>query len=125
MAVPLQITFRDFEPSDAVRARIEEEAEKLAHYHPRILSVRVVLEQPNKHRTKGNPFRAVIAIELPGEDVEVSRHPGTQSAHEDIYVCIRDAFDEARRRLGDRKERQRGAVKHHEAQSRPTAQPRS
>lgn len=114
MPVPLQITFRDFDSSDAVRARIEEETEKLGRHHPRIISVRVVLEQPSKHRAKGNPFRTVIAIELPGEDVEVSRHPGTNAAHEDIYVCIRAAFDEARRRLAGRKERQRGAVKHHE-----------
>ena len=116
MPVPLQITFRDFDSSDAVKARVEEEAEKLGRYYPRIVSVRVVLEQPHKHKAKGNTFHVGIYIEVPGEDIKVTRHPGTSAAHEDIYVCIRDAFDEARRRLADHKQRQRGDVKHHEGQ---------
>lgn len=115
MPVPLQITFRDFDSSDAVKARVEEEVEKLGRYYPRIVAVRVVLEQPHKRKAKGNAFRTVLRIEVPGEDIEVSRHPGSNAAHEDIYVCIRDAFDEARRRLADHKQRQRGDVKRHEA----------
>jgi ribosomal subunit interface protein len=114
MPVPVQITFRDFDSSDAVKARVEDEVAKLERYYPRIVSVRVVLEQPHKHKVKGNTFRTVVSIALPGEDIEVSRHPGQNAAHEDIYVSIRDAFDEARRRLSQHKERQRGDVKHHE-----------
>lgn len=64
MPVPLQITFRDFDSSDAVKARVEEEAEKLGRYYPRIVSARVVLEQPHKHKAKGNTFHVGIYIDL-------------------------------------------------------------
>ncbi|MSP21344.1 MAG: ribosome-associated translation inhibitor RaiA [Alphaproteobacteria bacterium] len=98
MKVPLQITFRDFPPSQAIEARVREEADKLERFHPQIISCRVVLERPHRQHHKGNVFRTAVLITIPGADVEVTREHGTNHAHEDIYVSIRDAFDEARRR---------------------------
>jgi ribosome-associated translation inhibitor RaiA len=44
MQVPLQITFRHMDTSEAVAARIRERAEELERFFDRIISCRVVVE---------------------------------------------------------------------------------
>jgi cold shock CspA family protein/ribosome-associated translation inhibitor RaiA len=95
-----QIVFEGMDPSDAVRARVEREIEKLTQFHDRITSCRVVLTAPDRHKTKGGLFRTKIVLVLPGggEVVVDHNHPKDHS-HEDIYVSIRDAFNAAQRQL--------------------------
>ena len=69
MKAPLQITFRDFAHSDAVEARVREEAGKLDRVHPQIISCHVALERPHRHHHKGNVFRAALRITVPGGDI--------------------------------------------------------
>jgi ribosome-associated translation inhibitor RaiA len=102
MALPLQISFQDFDPSDAVRARIREEAEKLEHYCDRIISFRVVVSEPHRHHHKGRIFNVKLFIALPGgHEVVVNKLDNGDHAHEDVYVTIRDAFAAAKRQLAD------------------------
>jgi hypothetical protein len=42
--IPLRITFRDMEPSDAVEARVRERVDALELLHPRITGCHVVVE---------------------------------------------------------------------------------
>jgi cold shock CspA family protein/ribosome-associated translation inhibitor RaiA len=113
MKTPLQITFRDFDTSPAVEARVREEVDKLERFHPNIISCRVVLEQPHRHHARGNPFHTSIYLTIPGDDVEVNR--GDRPEYADIYISIRDAFDDARRRLDAHRDLRRNNVKHKEA----------
>ncbi len=115
MDVPLQVSFRNLEHSDAVEARVREKAEKLEQYYGRITSCRVMIEAPERHRRKGKLYHVRLEINVPGDTVIVSRHPSEKQAHEDIYVAIRDAFNAARRQLEDHSRKQRGKVKTHEA----------
>ena len=115
MQIPLQITYRDMEPSDAVNAGIEEKAKKIEQFADNITSCKVTIEAPHKHHHKGRLFAIKLDITVPGEVIVVSHNPDKDHAHEDIYVAIRDAFDAARRRLEDYVRRRRGQVKHHEA----------
>lgn len=114
MKQPLQITFRDFPPSEALEADIREKAAKLDQVYDRIMSCRVVVEAPHAHHHKGNLFHVVIDLTVPGEELVVNRSPGKHHAHEDPYVAVRDAFDAARRQLQDFARKQRGKVKRHE-----------
>lgn len=116
MQIPLQITYRDMPPSDAVDANIKEKVQKLEHFADNITSCRVVIEAPHKHQHKGQLYVVHIDITLPGKEIVVSRHPDAHHAHEDIYVAIRDAFNAARRQLEDHSRRHRGKVKYHEAE---------
>lgn len=93
---PLKITFRDFDSSPAVEARVREEAGKLERFHPGIISCRVTLERPHRHHHKGNLFHASIFLTVPGGDVEVNRDSGKEHEHEDIYVARRGASWTAR-----------------------------
>jgi ribosomal subunit interface protein len=113
MRLPLQVVFHNLDPSSAVESRIREKAAKLDLYYDQIMSCRVVVEAPHKHHKKGRLYRIQIAVTVPDEELVVSRDPGQDHAHEDVYVAIRDAFDTMRRRLEDYARRRRGKVKHH------------
>lgn len=117
MQIPLQITYRDMEPSEAVEANIREKVNKLEQFIDNITSCRVVIEAPHKHHHQGRLFSIRIDITLPGEEIVVTRSPDKHHAHEDIYVSIRDAFNAARRQLEDYVRRRRGEIKTHESEA--------
>jgi len=114
MQLPLQITWRGIKHSDAAEAQIREKAEKLDQFYDRIMGCRVMVESPHEHHHKGNLFHIRIDITVPGGEIVVRRSPEAHSAHEDIYVVIRDAFDAARRQLQDYARKQRGEIKRHD-----------
>lgn len=109
MKIPLQITLRDIPHSDALEARIREQAAKLEQFHPRITSCRVTVDQAARHPHKGRQFGVHIEVRAPGHEDVVS----TLKHHEDVYVALRDAFGSVRRRLEDVVREARGDVKAH------------
>jgi len=113
MQVPLQITFRHLDPSDAIEADIRDKAGKLEQFADDITSCRVVVEAPHKHQHKGRIYTVKIDIRLPGEEIIASHHSDQHHAHEDVYVAIRDAFNAAKRQLEDYVRERRGKVKQH------------
>ena len=113
MAIPLQISFRDMDPSPAIEARIREKAAKLERFASRITSCRVVVEARNRHQRQGTLYNVHIDLRAPGEQLVVGHGHPLDHAHEDVYVAIRDAFAAARRRLEDHARRARGDVKTH------------
>jgi cold shock CspA family protein/ribosome-associated translation inhibitor RaiA len=116
MRLPLQITFEGgLEPSEALKRRIEREAEKLERFHDRITSCRVAVVGRDGHQRHGGLYAVRLQITSPnGADVMIDRNPPQDHAHEDAFVAVRDAFAAARRRLQDRHRRQLGQVKVHE-----------
>ena len=114
MQLPLQITFRHMEPSAAMEANIREKASKLDRFFEHIMSCRVVVEAPDKHKHKGGIYHVSIDITVPDSEIVVSRKPDQNHAHEDAYVAIRDAFDAAKRQLEDYVRRRKQHVKTHE-----------
>jgi cold shock CspA family protein/ribosome-associated translation inhibitor RaiA len=131
MILPLQISFRDMKPSEAVDARVREEVSKLETFYQGIISCRVVVELPHKHHKRGDLYHVRIDLTVPGAELVVKREPSPQAglrqvdsekqlksseahaAHKDVYVVIRDAFKEARRQLQDFARRERGQTKVH------------
>jgi ribosome-associated translation inhibitor RaiA len=145
MAIPLQITFRNLPPSEAIEKNIREKASKLASFYGRITSCRVIVEAPHRHHHKGKAYQVRIDLTVPGDEIvidhaskrlsavklsesngfeqklaethEASKH----AAHADVYVAIRDAFNAAGRQLQDYARRQSGAVKTHRQGARSRA----
>ena len=113
MTVPLQITFKDMDPSPALEARIREKAARLARFEGDILRCHVTLEATGRHR-QGHMYRARIEVFVPRGEVVVTHESPQDHAHEDPYVAIRDAFDAATRQLENHVRHLRGQVKHHE-----------
>ncbi|MDH5357972.1 MAG: HPF/RaiA family ribosome-associated protein [Gammaproteobacteria bacterium] len=114
MQIPLQITFKDMDHSDALEAKIREKAEKLEQFSQQIMSCRVVVEEPHKHHHQGNLFSIKIDVTLPGHEIVANKQSDQDHSHEDAYVAIRDAFDAVRRQIQDRVSKRRGDVKVHE-----------
>lgn len=115
MQVPLQLTFRNMDSSDALESEIQRRIDKLEKHYPDIISCRVVVEAPLKHHRKGGLFKVRIDLSYPDAKVEIDREPPVQhQAHQDVYVAIRDAFKAVERKLEEHVCRQKGEVKHHE-----------
>ena len=115
MQIPLQITFRDMEPSDAVEAAIREKAAKLDHFYDHNMSCRVMVEAPHGHHHQGRLFQVRIDMTVPdGELLVTHEHHHKDHSHEDVYVAIRDAFNAMKRQLEDYARKRRGKVKTHE-----------
>jgi ribosome-associated translation inhibitor RaiA len=110
MQVPLQITYRGLERSEALDARIRSKATKLGAFHPRIMSCRVVVEESDRHRHQGRHFVVRLDVRLPGHEIAVNR-----DADQDVYVALREAFGAAGRRLEELARVDRGDVKSHAA----------
>jgi ribosome-associated translation inhibitor RaiA len=80
MILTVQITFRNMPPSDAVAARVQEEAEKLDEFYRRITSCRVIVEIPHRHHTMGEQFHIRIELGVPGDEIVVRHEPSLRSA---------------------------------------------
>lgn len=114
MQVPVQVTFRNMDRSDAVEANILERSKKLERFFDRIISCKVVVEAPHRRHTKGKLFDVRIDLVVPGKELVINRNGPKNHAHEDVYVAIRDAFNAAVRVLEDHSRKSRGEVKAHE-----------
>jgi ribosome-associated translation inhibitor RaiA len=132
MKLPVQITFRNMSPSEALDALVRERAAALETYYAGTMACRVLIEIPHRHHESGNRCHVRIDLTVPGDEIVVTREPnlhGTlkdlatsemskeaegQSIHVHAAVAVREAFDVARRQLQDYARRQRGAVKVHE-----------
>jgi cold shock CspA family protein/ribosome-associated translation inhibitor RaiA len=101
MRLPLQIAFHNLDPSAEIEAKIRAEAERLDDYSDRIMSGRVVVDVPHRHHKEGNFYQVRIDLKVPGAEIAVRREPAEHAEYRDIDLAIRDAFDEARRQLGE------------------------
>lgn len=108
MKIPLQLTTRRVSLSETAVAAIRKKAAKLEALFDNLVSCRVMVEAPHRHKHQGLLYNVRIDLTMPGRELVVKREP-----HEDIYVAIRDAFDAARRQLLSFARRQRGDVKAH------------
>ncbi len=131
MKTGLQVTFRNMAPSVAVEEWIHAEAAKLESFYNSIMSCRVAVEVPHRHRRRGSPHHVRIDLTLPKGEIVVKRestlasrvrHLGearlkkqleTKAQHKNLRLAINDAFKAAGRQLQDYARRQRGYVKSH------------
>ena len=114
MHIPLQITIRDIEHSEALETHIRDKVKKLDEFFEHIMSCRVVVDMPHKHHQQGKQFNVRLDIGVPGNEIVVNRdHAG------DVFVALRDAFDAAKRQLEDYARKLRGDVKKHEPRPAP------
>lgn len=107
--LPVQITFRDFPPSEAIETTIRKRVDKLHRFHDRIMSCRVVLEFSQKHKRQGKLYNVRIDLAVPGKELVV-----THKRDQDVYIAIRDAFDALERQLEEHSRKRHGHVKSHE-----------
>ncbi len=111
MKLPLQITFRHMDPSEALETRIRTLAARLDKFSAQIMRCRVIVEPATHHQHHGGLYDFHIDITLPDEEIAIRRAHPENHAHEDPYVALRDAFRAARRQLEDYERKRRSDVK--------------
>ncbi|HBR21032.1 MAG TPA: 30S ribosomal protein S30 [Nitrospiraceae bacterium] len=100
MEVPLKIVLKDISPyEDVIEAEVRDLAAKLGKYFPGIISCRVTVEKPHKHHHTGSLYRATVLLTVPGKQISVNREHPLHKSHEDIFVAVRHAFDDAARQM--------------------------
>jgi len=100
MQIPLQISYEHADLSEAVRAAIEHEVERLEEYQHNITGCRVAVVAPSAKHQKGAIYRINIWMTIPPhENIVISHQPNDDRGHEHVLVSIKDAFAAARRQI--------------------------
>ena len=108
MKQPVLIRFLHMDPSEALEAAVREKAAKLDRFRPDLMSCRVTIERVDRHKQQGRQFAVRIDVTTSGAELNVGR------VHdEDVYVALRDAFDDMKRQIEDSARRVQGEVKEH------------
>jgi len=95
-----QITFEGSESSDAARAQILSEIERLETHNKRITGCRVAVIAPSHKHRHGNGFQVHIWLTIPPhENIVVNNTASDDARHEHAEVAIKDAFAAARRQV--------------------------
>ena len=118
MQIPLELSFHNIQPSDAIEAAIRDRVAKLETFYERLVTVRVHVEAETKRHRTGNVYTVHIELGVPGKDLVVSKaphKPNRKYADPDLYAVLRESFDAAERQLKDFKAQISGDVKTHES----------
>lgn len=112
--MPLQITFRNTEPSQAIEADIKKRAAKLDRIYNLILRCRVMVEAPSPNKPQGGLYHTSVELTLPGSRLIVNRNPDMHHSYTDVHLSIRDAFLSTERQLEEYAWRFKCHLKTHE-----------
>ena len=115
MKTPVQISFHNVSHSKVIETAIHEAAARLEGTYDRIMSCRVIIDQPHRHHKEGNLFQVRIDLKVPGAELMVKREPAENLAYSDLTAVIHEAFDEMQRQIEEFINRRRGFVKTHES----------
>ena len=116
MSIPLELSFHNIEPSDALRKRVEDHVARLKQVHDHVINCRVIIELPHKsQKSIGNQPDVRVIVRLPGKEIVVSRgmnQNGHKKADNDPYAVVDEAFETARQQIRDWRRMSHGDVKH-------------
>jgi ribosome-associated translation inhibitor RaiA len=99
MQPPITLTFRHLEHSGAVEERARKLGQRLARFNGRITRCHMTLEGPGERTERGAPYLAKIDLTVPGAHIHADSLHVDGIGHEDIYLALRDAFNNAKRQL--------------------------
>jgi ribosome-associated translation inhibitor RaiA len=100
MQITPEITFEGSQSSDAARAQILGEIERLETHNQRITGCRVKVIAPSHKHRHGTGFQVNIWLTVPPhENVVVDNTESDDVRHEQANVAIKDAFAAARRQI--------------------------
>ena len=108
MKQPLQIVFHGMERSDAVEDAVRRKCEHLDRFASDLMACRVVVDLEQQHKHQGRPFGVRVGVTMPGRELVVNR-----VENEDVYIALRDAFDDMKRQIEEAVRQRRGDEKKH------------
>ncbi len=116
MEQPLKIVFRKILPAhkEALDPIIREHAARLEKYFSKIISCRVVVQKVQGRRHVGDLYRTSIMITVPHREIVVNREHPRHHSHEDMFVTVGHAFEDAARQLEEYARMQYKDMKDHD-----------
>ena len=116
MDIPLELSFHNMQPSDALKAAVEKHVQKLDSLKSHLVGCRVVIEMPHKnHRTGQNLPDVHIVMRVPGKELVVSREMArapNRKTPTDAYTVLDAAFAAAQSQLKEHRRIVQGDVKY-------------
>ncbi|MCR5891724.1 MULTISPECIES: HPF/RaiA family ribosome-associated protein [Burkholderia] len=108
MKLPLEISFQGMTRSDGIEEAVRTHASKLDKFCPDIMRRRVSVILDEKHKHRGKSFNVRIDLTIPGHELV-----SDSERDEDVYIALRDAFNDVTRMLEDAVRKLHGQVKRH------------
>ncbi|MGO9946459.1 MAG: HPF/RaiA family ribosome-associated protein [Steroidobacteraceae bacterium] len=99
MRSPTTLTFRHTDHSSALEGRARELGQRLQRYGERISHCHMTIEGSRGAHTSGAAFVVQIDLAVPGAQIHADSLQIDGTGHEDVYVALRDAFNNAKRQL--------------------------
>ena len=114
MQVPLEVSYRNVDKSEAIEKLINSKVAKLEKTCDYMTSCRIAIERRHKSQQSGNPYRVRIEMRIPpNHSLVVKRTSVSGQREEPLQTLLRKAFESAHRQLKQLVEKQRGEVKFH------------
>jgi hypothetical protein len=101
MRPPMTLTFRHIDHSGALEARARKLGSRLECFCERITQCHMTLEGPGNGSTAGAPYLVKIDLTVPSAQIHADSLHVDGAGHQDIYLALRDAFNNAKRQLQD------------------------
>src|SRR5215469_12031482 len=105
MDIPLELSFHNMTPSDALKSAVRVRVRRLEQFRAHIIGCRVVIEMPHKsHRTGQNVPDVHVVLRVPGKELVVSREMARAADRKkpaDAYAVLDNAFAAAKSQLKD------------------------
>jgi len=113
MQTPLELAFKDIEPSEDIKALVAEKVAHLETFFDGITSCHVYIRAPHQSQRKGNLYEVTIELRVPGDELVVRRDQDDTAEHHHLKVAVRDAFAAMAQELKRWKAQIKGDVKTH------------
>jgi ribosome-associated translation inhibitor RaiA len=127
MDIPLELSFHNIEPSDALKQAVQDHVDRLEQLHDHIVGCRVSIELPHKsQKASGNQPDVHIVVRVPGKEIVVTKelaHAGHKKSATDAYAVLDNAFAVAASRLKDYRRISHGDVKFKSGEARGAGGP--
>ncbi len=108
MRLPVNITYRGIEKSDAIENMVLEKAARLDKFCDHINRCDVAIEQPNHNHNKGNAFRVRIDVTVaPRHELVADESQTDDDSFQPLTKAVHDAFKTMERQLRHLVEKQR------------------
>ena len=117
MTNEFQVVFHNIDQTNAIANAVQKRINKLERYCDQIITGRVVLDSPHNNHHKGKVYSVGLEIHTPSKEVRVNQEQHDNSAHENLYIAIRDAFNAAERQLKSVDKKHRKATPHKDGTS--------
>ena len=114
METPLELVFKNMEPSERIKALVDERVARLEKFFDGVTSCHVYVTAPHSSQRTGNLFEISIEVRVPGDEL-FAHSKADDDAHEHARVAIRDAFSAMERQIKRWKQKVGGDVKTREA----------